>query len=113
MEHRSFGETEEFEKEKTKIFEYNLIDRDINVCYCEIKGRYPLEGFSVNEKCKELAFVVSGNGKVCVENRTFDIKEKDVVLINKGEKFYWEGDLKLVLPCSPAWNAKQYKVVKS
>ena len=112
MEFVPFEKTEIFSSENAKIFEYNLKDKDINVCYCEINGRYPKTGCSINEKCKELAFVLSGNGKVIINNNEHLIKEKDVILINKDEKFFWEGNLKLILPCSPAWNSKQYKTIE-
>ncbi len=112
MEFVSFGNAELFNNENAKIFEYNLKDKDINICYCEISGRYPKTGYSINEKSKELAFVLSGYGKVVINNKEILIKEKDVVLINKGERFYWEGKLKLVLPCAPSWNVNQYKTIE-
>ena len=84
----------------------------INICYANIFGRYPEKGFAINEKCKELVFVVSGEGKVFVENSEYFLKQNDVVLINCGEKFYWEGNLKLAIPCSPSWNINQYKIIE-
>ena len=109
----SFSKSEKIVKEKNKIFEYNLKDKDINFCFCFIKGRYPLSGFALNENCKELAYVVSGKGKIFVEDKCYNLKKGDVVLINNGEKFYWEGNLKLAMPCSPAWNSKQYKIINN
>ena len=112
MEIVNFENAKKFEKETATIFEYNLKDRNINFCFCNINGRYPLNGFAINEKCKELAYVINGSGLVNIHGKFYKIKENDVVLINKGEKFFWQGEFKLALPCSPAWNIKQYKIIQ-
>ena len=111
MELVKFKNAEKIDSDTAVIFEYNLKDKNINICYCKINGRYPLNGVEINEKCKEIAFVVSGKGSVCISGKEYKIKSKDVVLIDKGESFYWEGNLKLALPCAPAWNINQCKNV--
>lgn len=112
MEIINFKDAEKFDNKTAAVFEYNLNDKDINICYCKINGRYPIAGFAKNKKCKELAFVLSGEGLVNIENKTFKLQAKDVVLIDKNEKFFWEGNLELVLPCAPAWNVNQYETIE-
>ena len=38
--------------------------------------------------------------------------EADLVLIDKGENYYWEGNMDLFVPCTPAWNPKQHKIIE-
>jgi mannose-6-phosphate isomerase-like protein (cupin superfamily) len=90
-------------------FEYPLNDKDINVAFVEINGRYPDSGKMFNEECKEIAFVVEGDGKVVVNDEEFVLEKGDLILIEPKEHFYWEGKLKVLLSCSPAWTLEQYK----
>jgi len=57
----------------------------------ELTGRYPEEGLAQNLISKEMAYVVDGGGKVIVEGVEYPVNEGDIVLIEPGEKFYWEG----------------------
>lgn len=91
--------------------EYPLEDKDINATTIEIKGRYPDKGRTVNLECKELAYVIKGSGKIVVEEQEYILEKDSVVLIDPGEKFYWEGDMTLFMPCTPAWRPEQHKEV--
>jgi len=93
-------------------YEYPMEDRDINGSLVELSGRYPIEGQVINEKCKEMSFVIEGNGKLVVEGIEYLLSAGDLVLVNPNEKYYWEGNLKLFIPCTPAWFPGQHKVVK-
>jgi mannose-6-phosphate isomerase-like protein (cupin superfamily) len=108
-------------KNQTKIFkasdactaiEYPLKDKDINGAVIEIKGRYPDKGRVMNLECKEMAYVIKGSGKVEVEKEIVPLGEGDLVLINPGEKFFWEGNLIMFMSCAPAWHSEQYKEVE-
>lgn len=108
-------------KNQTKIFknsdactatEYPMEDKDINGAVIELKGRYPDKGRVVNLKCKELAYVIKGSGRLVVEGKEMKLNEGDLVLIEAGEKFFWEGNLIMFMPCTPAWYPGQYKEVK-
>lgn len=108
-------------KNQTKIFknsdacaaiEYPLGDKDINGAVIELNGRYPAKGRAVNLECKEMAYVIRGSGKVAVENKEVKLNEGDLVLIEPGEKFFWEGKLAMFMPCAPAWHPKQHKEVE-
>ena len=70
-------------------FEYPTEDKDINGAAIEISGRYPEKGRAVNRKCKELAFVIKGNGKVVIDGNEQLIEEGDLISIEAGEKFFW------------------------
>jgi mannose-6-phosphate isomerase-like protein (cupin superfamily) len=105
-------------KNETKIFknsevctaiEYSMEDKDINKAVIELIGRYPDKGRAMNEKCKEMAYVIKGSGRVMVDEKEIKLKEGDLVLIDPGEKFFWEGNMILFVPCAPAWSHDQYK----
>jgi mannose-6-phosphate isomerase-like protein (cupin superfamily) len=108
-------------KNQTKIFknsevctaiEYPMGDKDINGAVIELSGRYPDKGRTVNERCKEMAYVIKGLGKVVVEGKEVQLNEGDLVLIEPGEKFFWEGKMTLFMPCTPAWYPEQHKEVE-
>ncbi len=98
--------------ENCLVYEYELDDKDINCATAIITGRYPDKGYCYNEKCKELIYVISGNGILNYKNgKVIEFKEKDVILIDKGEIYYWNGNFTIVMPCTPAWYSEQHKLV--
>lgn len=97
--------------QKCTAFEYPLKDKDINVAFIEIKGRYPDNGFVTNEKVKELIFVVEGKGRININNDDYDLGKEDAALILPNEKYYFEGNLKLIVSCAPAWYPEQHKII--
>lgn len=108
-------------KNQTKIFknseactaiEYPMEDKDINGAVIELNGRYPDKGRTVNLECKEMAYVIKGSGKLVVEGDEVKLNEGDLVLIEAGEKFFWEGNLTMFMPCTPAWYPEQHKEVE-
>lgn len=94
---------------KCIAYEYPLEDKDINVAFVEIDGRYPDKGFVTNDAVKEIVFVVEGEGRIVIEDEGHELKEGDVVLILPKKKYFFDGKMKLVVPCSPAWYPEQHK----
>lgn len=94
------------------VYEYLMGDKDINGAVVELTGRYPTNGYAVNLKCKEMVYLIKGQGKLVVEGKEVSLKEGDLVLINEGEKYYWDGRMTLFVPCTPAWYPEQHKEVK-
>lgn len=92
--------------------EYPNGDKDIWGAVIELHGRYPLDGYTVNEKCKELVYFIEGQGKLVVADKEITVKKGDQVVIDPGEKFYWEGNLIMFMSCTPAWYAEQHREVK-
>ena len=111
MIHKTFSQTELFHGPTNKTYEYNIDDADINYCIAEIDGRFPVEKWAINRKCKEMAHILSGSGILVVEGIEYPIKQDDVVLIDINEKYYWQGKLKLGIPCTPAWHPEQHEEV--
>lgn len=106
-------ETEKVQNSKNcLVYEYPLNDKDINGAFVKLTGREPDDGRVVNLVCKELAYVINGGGVIVIEDKEIKLKEGDLVLIEPGEKFFWNGDMELFLPCAPAWYPEQYKKVE-
>lgn len=107
------NQTKEFKNSSTcTAIEYPLNDPTINGAVIIINGRYPEKGKAYNEVSKEMVYVIKGSGKVVVENKEIILNEGDLVLIEPNEKFYWNGNMTLFMPCTPAWNPSQYKEVE-
>ncbi len=103
-------EAEKFQHGETCVVsEYRLDDERIDAAIATIDGRYPDEGWVRNHVSAETAYVVSGSGKVVTEDEEAALEPGDVVLIEPGEKFYWEGKMSLFITCAPAWKYGQYE----
>ena len=94
------------------VYEHNHGDNNIDIAEAEIRGRYPEKGYSVNEQCKELFLVSEGSGKIETDGEIFELNKGDSVLIQPKQKYFFEGNLDLVITCRPAWNPDQYKVIE-
>lgn len=94
------------------VTEYGFSDADIDISVAKINGRYPDEGYCVNEQVKEMVFCLEGSGKLCTESEVINFGVGDAVLIEKGEKYYWEAHCRVAMHCYPAWSPNQHKLVK-
>jgi len=90
------------------VYEYPTKDSEINIGVAEISHRYPQQGYALNHKCTEMAYVVKGTGKLVTDSGSVVLSAGDVVLIPRGEKYYWEGKMTLILPTTPAWYVEQH-----
>lgn len=97
------------------VLEYDLGDPDIDIAIATVNGRYPQEGFVVNEEVKELLYVISGQGKLVTKNGSAELSQGDQVLIEKNELFRYEDakGLVVIAACTPAWKPEQHKEVNT
>lgn len=93
------------------VSEYPLQSSKMDMARARITGRYPDKGRVVNQKCDELAYVLAGQGVVVIEDQEIILQPEDVVLIEAGERYFWSGDLQLLLTCTPVWTPEQHKLV--
>jgi len=92
--------------------EFPLEDKDINFSIIKVNGRYPDKNKVVNLKCKELAYIIRGSGKLFVGSTETNLNEGDLVFIEPGEAYYWEGNMEMFVPCTPAWYPEQHKEIE-
>lgn len=63
-----FKEAQQFSNsDKCLVYEYELADKDINCATAIISGRYPDTGYCYNENCKELVYVIDGQGTLNIK----------------------------------------------
>ena len=94
------------------LLEYSigLDDKDIDCAINIITGRYPEKGYAENQKVKELVYVLEGKGTLNKRDETISFEEGDVLLIDKEELYYWDGNCKIIMVCTPAWYKEQCKL---
>jgi mannose-6-phosphate isomerase-like protein (cupin superfamily) len=90
------------------VYEYPMKNGEMDIGVAEINDRYPGQGYAMNSECSEMGYVLKGVGKLVTETGSTSLAVGDVVYIPRGEKFYWEGDMTVVLSCSPAWHPQQH-----
>ncbi|HFL2713449.1 TPA: cupin domain-containing protein [Legionella pneumophila] len=93
------------------VTEYPHIDNDLDFAIVKISGRYPETKQAMNKKCKEIVYVQSGTGRVTVNHVEYALNPGDIVLIEAGEPFFWEGNMTLHIVCTPAFNLEQHVMV--
>ena len=96
----------------TTIWEFVMEEKAISGAITQIDGRYPEQGFAVNEICKEIAFVVSGSGQIVTQGQAQPINVVDFIFVDKGESFAWEADgsLTLFMATTPKFDPKQHNI---
>jgi mannose-6-phosphate isomerase-like protein (cupin superfamily) len=98
---------------KTMIaYEYPVMNKTIHGAIIELNGRYPEKGRVVNKEVYELGFVIKGSGKIVIEDKEINFQKDDQLLIEPGQRYYWDAKATLFMPCSPNWYPKQHKQVK-
>ena len=97
----------------SKLLKYAvaLKDKDIDLCINTICGRYPEKGYCTNEKCKELCYILEGQGTFNKKDERIDFEQGDVILIDKEEIYFWNGNCKIIMICTPAWYKQQCKLL--
>ncbi len=93
---------------KCTAYEYETHDKDINTALIELRGRYPDKGRVTNKICKELVFVVEGEGKIEIDNKKFPLQKEDMILVLPNQKYFFDGKMKIVVSCYPAWYPEQH-----
>lgn len=94
-----------------KEYSKKLNDKDLDFCINTISGRYPEKGYAENLKCKEICYILEGNGSINKKDEKIEFKKGDVILIDKEEIYFWEGNCKIIMVCNPAWYKEQCKIL--
>lgn len=99
--------------ETSYLLEYSidLNDKDIDFAINTINGRYPEQGYATNHECKELVYVLEGNGTLNKKDEQIEFSKGDVILIDKNEVYYWDGYCQLIMICTPAWYKGQCELL--
>ena len=95
------------------VWEYLFHNKNLGIALAKINGRFPDSGKTTNKVCQEVYYVISGAGKIFIEDKEFELNEGDAFLIDSGKKYYVIGkDLVIVCATSPEWFPEQQQIVK-
>ena len=107
-------DAEKFEYANTSaVLEYGIAlnEKSMDFCTNKISGRYPTEGYCSNLECDELCYILEGKGTINKrESSPINFEKGDIIFINKKDIYYWNGDFKLAIVCTPAWSKEQCKL---
>jgi hypothetical protein len=92
-------------------YEYNQPTNELDAAVITLSGRYPENGWVLNTACTSLVHVVSGRGHVYFAGSEVELAEDHQVLIERGEKYALEGEMKLLFIASPKWTPEQAKSI--
>lgn len=93
------------------VTEHPIGDDMIDFAIVTVTGKYPNTKQATNLVCKEIVYIQEGSGKVTVNGKEHALSTGDVVLIEAGEKFIWEGQMRLFISCTPAFTIDQHQLV--
>ncbi len=103
---------EQFKNSETcegTVFASENIPHDIAAI--KITGRYPESGWAMNEIAHELVIVSEGSGSLeFKDGDSLKLNAGDAVSVEPGKWFAWDGEMTLVIACSPAFSPEQYKL---
>jgi hypothetical protein len=91
-----------------EVLEYDTANRDISTCVIKIHGRVPEKGNVRNNVCTSVRYILEGKGSINGKA----VEAGDVLLIEKGEEYYLEGDFTFVESSSPAWFREQFEILE-
>jgi len=97
----------------SSVLEYSieLNEKNLDFCINTINGRYPEKGYASNLECEELCYVLEGEGVIYrKQENSIDFKKGDIIFINKKDIYYWDGNFKIAIVCTPAWSKEQCKI---
>lgn len=96
----------------SSLLEYSIVlgEKYLDFCINTITGRYPEKGFCTNEECNEMCYILEGKGSINLRNETSNFTQGDVIFISKKDVYYWDGNCKIIMVCSPAWYKEQCKL---
>lgn len=94
-------------------YDYPSTDKDINFAIISINTRSPESGYQVNRECKELLYIIKGQGTLYKKenNEEINFAEGDLIYIEKDELYAFDGSFEAAVPCTPAWTEDQHEYV--
>lgn len=96
------------------IDEYDMHNPVMNGATATIKGRYPERGYVMNVKVDEMVYVTEGSGTLSFSTgQSLSFSKGDVIFVEKGEKYAWDGDMRLFMVCTPPFDPAQHVEVEA
>lgn len=94
-------------------WDYVLPSEDVGISYQEYDGVAPDHGWWVNDVCWEAYFIIEGTATVYINERTYTVGPRDLVIMLPGEKVRMMAKrLKLITITKPNWYQSQARIVE-
>ena len=87
-------------------------DGDFTVARVSMDGKYPQNGFSVNDVCKETLFLLEGKLEVQIEDEMFKMEEGDLLTVEPNKKYKIKGRGQAIDIITPAWEKNKNRIVE-
>lgn len=78
----------------------------------EINGRYPEQGASRNKIARAIIYITKGEGTLTANGAQNTLREGDVVFIDPGDVYSFDGQFTMLMSCTPPWSPDQYEAVE-
>lgn len=112
---RADAQTHDYYDSAVQVTEFNFSGNGImNDADITIKGRYPAEGYAVNDISTALVSIESGSGILTIKDlEPLELETGDRQLIKPGEPYFFMamGELAIRYIATPAWTVEQSRVV--
>ena len=97
----------------SSLLEYSikLNEKNIDLCINTITGRYPEKGYCTNKVCQEICYILEGKGSINKKDEVIDFKAGDVIFVDKNDIYFWNGECKIIMVCTPAWYKGQCELL--
>ncbi len=86
--------------------------RSFSLAVVASQGRYPEQGFSVNDICTESIFVQAGTLDITVNGQQYTLLPGDMLSIEPGEQYSIEGSAQCLDIITPAWDSTQNHIIQ-
>ena len=94
------------------VREYDFPNKNLWFAIAHMNGRYPETWKVINHECDEMYYVLEGAWVIHQETWTYEIKEWDCFLFEKGKRYRVEwNNLKIALPTAPSRFLEQYEQI--
>lgn len=81
-----------------------------DIALIKITGRYPGEGWAMNELSDEIVVVTEGRGRLIRKDEVvLELEQGDGVFVEAGTWFAWDGNMTLTMACRPSFSPDQYR----
>lgn len=97
----------------SRFHEYRFPFQNASLGISEINGRYPENGFDVDQEVEQSWYVEDGKGTVWIDGKEYQMNKGDMIYIPEGQKYWIQGEnLRLVVCSSKPWFPEQHKHIE-
>ncbi len=113
MEHIPQSKAEKFEMNNVTSWEYTTQSESMNLALIRVNGRYPTTGYTLNREADSLIQITAGAGTLGMSDGTItELAMYDQIHIQKGDAYFFEGELEMVYTATPKWTPEQTEQVE-